>query len=96
MSLSKPLGLTHATKVAFSVGFMVFLLVAGLAIEYIMITSTIRHSNAQWCDTLALITSRPVPKPTDPAANPSRQESYLLYSDFVTLQNKFGCKPEKS
>lgn len=86
------LGLSFATRMALSVVFMVSLILAGLGIEYWMIAQTIRHSNAQWCDTLSLLTSGPVPKkPADPKANPSRQGQYLLYTDFTRLKNHFGC-----
>lgn len=86
------MGLTHATRVALSVVFMVFFMVAGLGIEYWMITRIIADSNAQWCDTLSLLTSRPVAKPSDPKANPSRMATYLLYQDFVRLEDKFSCR----
>ena len=48
-------------------------------------------SNRQWCDTLTLLTSKPVPRPADPGANPSRAQAYTLYADFVTLRRNFGC-----
>jgi hypothetical protein len=83
--------LSQATKLALSFAFMIFLLVAGLGIEYWMITSVIHHSNAQWCDTLNLLTENPVPKPKDPSANPSREGQYLFYSNLVNLKNRFGC-----
>jgi hypothetical protein len=83
--------LSHATKMALSVAFMVFLLVAGLAIEYWMITSTIDRSNSQWCDTLGLLTKTKVPKPANPKANPSREGQYLFYTNLVQLKDEFGC-----
>lgn len=85
------MGLTHATKVALTVVFMVIFMIAGLGVEYLMITRVIADSNAQWCDTLSLLISRPVAKPADPRANPSRMATYLLYEDFVHLRDKFGC-----
>jgi hypothetical protein len=86
------LGLSQATKAGLAVALLVLLLVIGLATEWIMITSVISHSNAQWCDTLSLLTSRPVPKPADPASNPSRAGQYQLYEDFVHIKAKFGCR----
>ena len=83
--------LSHATKLALSFAFMIFLLVAGLGIEYWMITSAIHHSNAQWCDTLNLLTANPDPKPSDPRANPSREGQYLFYANLVNLKSRFGC-----
>lgn len=53
--------------------------------------SEIAGNNRQWCDTLTLLTSKPVPRPTDPQANPSRMQTYTLYADFVTLRRHFGC-----
>ena len=51
----------------------------------------VSSSNRQWCDTLTLLTSQPVPRPADPAANPSRMQTYTLYVDFVTLRRHLGC-----
>lgn len=86
------LGLSNATKAGLTVALMVLLLVTGLATEWFMITNTIAHSNAQWCDTLNLLTSKPVPKPSDPAKNPSRQGQYLFYTNLVHLKDRFGCR----
>lgn len=51
----------------------------------------ISANNRQWCDTMNLLTSQPVPRPADPAANPSREQAYTLYTDFATLRQRFGC-----
>lgn len=90
------LGLSHATKIALSIVLMIVLLLAGLGIEYWMITNTVRHSDAQWCDTLSLLTENRVPKPDDPAANPSRQNQYLLYVNLIKLKDRFSCKQGES
>lgn len=50
-----------------------------------------RQSNKQWCDTLGLLTSHPVPRPTDPGANPSREQNWLFYQDLRQLSRSFGC-----
>lgn len=86
------LGLSPATKIALSIVMVLLLMVAGLSVEYWMITSVIRHSEAQWCDTLSLLTERPVAKPADPKANPSREGQYLFYVNLVQLKEHFGCR----
>ena len=54
-------------------------------------TISVQRQAHDWCATLNLLTSQAVPKPADPAANPSRQQAYVLYSDFVDLRHRFGC-----
>lgn len=51
-----------------------------------------QRSQHQWCTTLTLITQRPVRKPAHPAQNESREQSWLLYQDFLRLKSEFGCK----
>jgi hypothetical protein len=53
--------------------------------------AAIEQADHQWCTTLALLTARPVPRPADPASNPSRVQAYLYYSDFLQLRHKLGC-----
>ena len=48
-------------------------------------------SDRRWCGTMNLLTANPVTRPADPAANPSREASYQLYIDFLTLKQDFGC-----
>lgn len=83
---------THATKVAFTAAIMVLLVICGLAVNYWLTVRTIDHTETQWCDTLSLLTSKPVAYPSDPQKNPSRVGQYELYEDFVHLKSKFGCK----
>lgn len=66
-----------------------FILVVVLGIGYT--TWSIHQSQRQWCDTLSLLTAHPVPKPSDPKANPSRETAYVYYRDFVTLKDRLGC-----
>lgn len=59
--------------------------------SYWLSVSQIARSQHDWCQTLDLLTSRPVPRPADPAANPSREQTYILYSDFLDLRHRLGC-----
>lgn len=66
-------------------------MVALIGLSMLYAAHAVNSSNRQWCDTLTLLTARPVPKPPDPSANPSRMQAYTLYADFVTLRNRLGC-----
>lgn len=66
--------------------------VAGLVAGGVFYTGwAVHRDEQQWCDTLNLLTSQPVARPADPAANPSREQAYRYYADFVTLREHFGC-----
>ena len=69
--------------------FALTLLLTGASVMFA--ANEVSSNNRQWCDTLTLLTSRPVPKPADPRANPSRAQAYVLYADFVALRRHFGC-----
>jgi hypothetical protein len=86
-------GMTRAARRAVITLFVINFLVAGACLWFT--TYQVSHSSRQWCDTLGLLTSQPVPRPADPAANPSRMQAYTLYADFVTLRNDFGCQRTK-
>lgn len=70
--------------------FGIFVLLA-VGACYLLMYYQITLSQHHWCDTLSLLTQHPVPAPSDPAADPSRQGQYLLYQDFVRLKGEFGC-----
>jgi hypothetical protein len=74
------------SAVLFVVGLV---LVGGFSAGFVLYE--VYESQHQWCTVLTLLTSHPVPKPADPAANPSRQQGWLLYSDFVTVRDRFRC-----
>lgn len=56
------------------------------------VKAAVSYSNSQWCGALDIITSSPVAKPVNPAANPSRETNYKLYLAFTGVEGKFGCK----
>lgn len=67
-------------------------LVLAVALSLALSEQAISRNDGQWCDTLSLLTSKPVPPPSDPKANPSRAADYTLYKDFVHLKAVFGCR----
>jgi hypothetical protein len=62
------------------------------AYEQQAIQAAVSYSDSQWCETLKLLTARPVPYPQDPAANPSRVQSYDFYESFLNIRTRFRCK----
>lgn len=44
------------------------------------------------CQALELLTATPVPKPADPAANPSRETTYQFYEALLFWEHADGCK----
>ena len=48
-------------------------------------------SQHHWCVLLQTLTQHPVPKPSHPAVNPSRQQAYLFYRELTDLRGEFGC-----
>jgi hypothetical protein len=59
--------------------------------EEAAIKAAVAYSDSQWCETLDLLTAHPVPYPADPAANPSRVQSYDFYESFLHVKAKFRC-----
>lgn len=60
--------------------------------EEAAIRAAVAYSDSQWCETLDLLTAHPVPYPSDPAANPSRVQSYDFYESFLHVRVKFKCR----
>lgn len=69
-------------------GIMVLIAVVGC---YLLTVYQVDLSQRHWCDALTTLTQNPIAKPANPAANPSRVESYNLYQEFVDLKGDFGC-----
>lgn len=51
----------------------------------------VQSTEREFCQVITGVTSVPVPRPADPAANPSREKQYELYEQFVTLGRSLGC-----
>lgn len=51
----------------------------------------VHTSQHEWCNLLTTLTHSPVPKPPNPAANPSRETTYQFYMQLVKLRGEFGC-----
>lgn len=51
----------------------------------------ITKSNHKFCQVIISVTSNPVKKPSDPKANPSREQSWENYRNFVDLGRSLGC-----
>lgn len=45
----------------------------------------------KFCAIVHTATAHRVPKPADPKANPSRQNAYVFYAEFVELGRQLGC-----
>lgn len=69
--------------------FCLSFLLAGAA--FWLASREVSTSEHKWCSTLDLLTSHRVPKPTEPQANPSREQAWIFYSDFVSLRQQLGC-----
>ena len=62
------------------------------SIANVMYSGYTRHlNNHKWCDVVGTIIAVPIPKPVNPAADPSRERSYVLYTKFVVLDKSLGC-----
>lgn len=70
---------------------IVVMFAASIAGSYALGLHALRQSQSHWCTTLTLLTSRPVTRPADPAANPSRENAWLFYVHLRELEHDFGC-----
>ena len=62
------------------------------SVANVMYSSYTRHlNNHKFCDVVNTITEVAIPKPSNPAADPSRERSYVLYTKFVVLDKSLGC-----
>jgi hypothetical protein len=79
------------TRVTISVIVVALGLIFSVGGSYALALWVQRSSNQQWCAALQLLTSQPVNPPADPSSNPSRVAQYKLYTDFLTIEKRFGC-----
>lgn len=83
--------MSKATRYAISVALVLCCLVAAIGTSFGLAEVAIYRSQHQWCDTLRILASAPVAKPADPGKNPSRENDYRLYEDFLKVKSQFGC-----
>ena len=81
-------GWARANKAAVALVLLVVLLNGA---SLLWTARTVSDSGRKFCGVVTAITSRPVPKPASPAANPSRATSYEWYVRFARLGRDLGC-----
>lgn len=83
--------LAHQARIVSAIVVVVLALLASQIGAYALSVYNQHRSNQQWCAALTVLTQKKQTPPTNPGANPSREESFLLYSDLVDLKHRFGC-----
>ena len=51
----------------------------------------ISSSDHKFCDVVSSFIAKPVLKPSNPSADPSREQSYEWYIRFAKLDKSLGC-----
>jgi hypothetical protein len=82
-------GMTRGARRAIVVLFTLTLLLAGT--NLLFTTHEVSSNDRKFCDVVTGVTAVPVPKPPDPAANPSRETAYQWYLRFERLGRSLGC-----
>jgi hypothetical protein len=70
---------------------LVLMWAASIAGSYVLSLRALHDSQQALCPVLELITRRPVPRPANPSANPSRVNSYELYTDSRSAEHHYRC-----
>lgn len=74
-----------------AVAWMFVVATAMSAISVFISVHQIDASEHKFCAVISAATAHPVPRPVDPKANPSRENAYAFYQDFVRLGDQLGC-----
>lgn len=87
--------LSPAARAAIAAGALAVLIASAVVGDYLVAnwraSQAVQHSQHILCQVIQLVTAHPVPKPSDPAANPSREQSYRFYSAFTTVGHQYHC-----
>jgi hypothetical protein len=51
----------------------------------------VNSTEHKFCQIARTATAHPVARPASPRANPSRENAYIFYAEFVTLRRELGC-----
>lgn len=70
---------------------LVVIILAVTAANILFTVNYVRHASHDFCGVVRAATATPVQRPADPAANPSRVQSWEWYERFVTLGQSLGC-----
>lgn len=80
---------TRARRLARAIRQNIATLLAVTSIVFTLVY--VRYEAHLFCQVITGVTSTQVPRPPDPAANPSREKQYELYEKFVRLGEGLGC-----
>lgn len=75
--------ISRPVEAVLAVVLLVALVAGGTIFAIWQSTERIGQSQRDWCATMELLTSKPVPK--------SAGASYRLYEDFLQLEHTYGC-----
>lgn len=70
---------------------LVFISICLSVATYVFAVRAINAADHKFCDIISATTSTPVPAPTDPAKDPSRERAYIFYLKFKELDRNLGC-----
>ena len=89
--LAVPRGAVTTRRTMRSVAVLVLLGFLLTGANLLFTAHYVSSDDRKWCATMTLLTAHPVPKPADPASNPSRAQTWRFYETFVTLKRSLGC-----
>lgn len=78
-------------KILIAVTTVVIITILAIAGSYALGLHSLQQSQHQWCTTLDLLTATPVKAPSNPKANPSRENNYRFYFHLKELERDFRC-----
>jgi hypothetical protein len=74
-----------------SAALLAVMVVGAQAGSYLLSLHALRQSQAQLCTVFEDLTADPVPRPADPAANPSRERQYRWYLILRHVERGYQC-----
>jgi hypothetical protein len=81
----------NRARVFIAAAIAVLCLVLAVGGSYALSLAALARSQQQLCGVFTLLTTHPVPKPADPAANPSREQSYVFYTELLSVERAYKC-----
>lgn len=81
----------HAFIISSAVAVAIVLLISAVTGDFFIAQHEARQEVRQLCSVINLVAENPVPEPSNPGANPSRNDLYKFYVAFKTIQHAYGC-----